>query len=652
MKKYLLGINLFLSILSFAQTEQPVLNWKASNMLHDYLNTMMHDQYAERKQTFQKAITSIPSFEEYRQHVKQSVKKIFGTLPEKTALEPMITGWKACKGYRIEKIVYQSLPGHHVTANLYIPNGTGKFPAVLFFCGHEAESKATSTYLQTSVLLVRNGFMVMLIDPISQGERYQLVDSTGHPLTRGGTTEHTLLNGLDNLLGTSVAGDEFWDNERGMDYLMTRVETDTSRVGCMGNSGGGMQVIYFAALEDRIKFAVPCSYLSSREITMEESGPADGCAQVPDEGKYYLEMQDYLLCMAPKPLMVLAGRYDFINYRGTAEAFGDIRQVYRLFGKPDLCRLYTYADGHGISAPKREAGVRWLRAMMYRDTIFKQEEIEELPGEKDLMASAQGQVTTSFTDELTIEQRDRDLYDALSKTRTNFLASSKEVIRGKVLELLHIRETDLEVPCNSSFLGMQQHGGVCYRTYILRMGMEPPIPVLIALPEIPAKNIVILLHEKGKKYLLDSVVLLHKYLSVGSVVVMADLRGMGESEDKELYNDPKYCNREYCNAMLSLHIGKNLPGMRVSDIQTIVQFIQSRYDSSQLKVSIQAWGTAVVPAIYYTYLNKHIQHVWLEGGIRSYRELMDHPLMKDAYSYIVPDVCNYFDLENLIENKL
>jgi len=92
--------------------------------------------------------------------------------------------------------------------------------------------------------------------------------------------------------------------------------------------------------------------------------------------------------------------------------------------------------------------------------------------------------------------------------------------------------------------------------------------------------------------------------------------------------------------------------MRVSDIQTIVQFIQSRYDSSQLKVSIQAWGTAVVPAIYYTYLNKHIEHVWLEGGIRSYRELMDHPLMKDAYSYIVPDVSNYFDLENLIENKL
>ena len=649
MKKYCLSITLFLSIVTFAQHEQPVLNWKAENMLFDYLNNNMHDQYAERKQRFQQAITSIPAFEEYREKVRQSVKKIFAVFPEKTALEAAVMGRKEQKGYRIEKIVYQSMPGHHVTANLYIPSGAGKFPAVLFFCGHETESKATLSYQQTAVLLVRNGFMVLLIDPVSQGERYQLVDSSGHPLTRGGTTEHTLLNGLDNLLGISVAGDEFWDNERGMDYLLSRAETDTAKVGCMGNSGGGMQAIYFAALEDRIKFAVPCSYLSSREITMDESGPADGCAQIPDEGKYQLEMQDYLLSMAPKPLMVLAGRFDFINYRGTVEAFGEIQQVYRLFGKTDLCQMYTYTDGHGISAPKREAGVRWLRELMYHDTLFRKEENEDLPGEKDLTVTTTGQVTISFAGELTIVQRDRELYDAWEKNRTIFLASGKEVIRKKVLELLHIRESDLEVQCSPSFMGIQKHGGYFYSSYIVRKGMEPPLPVLIAVPDKSVKDIVILLHEKGEKYLQDSVVMLQKYLSEGTIVVLADLRGMGETADKELYNDPKYYNREYRNAMMALHIGKNLPGMRVSDIQTIVQFLQTLYASGTVKVSIKAWGAAVVPAIYYTYLQKGIQHLWLEAGIGSYRELLDHPVMKDAYSSIVPDACKYFDLVNLIE---
>jgi hypothetical protein len=101
--------------------------------------------------------------------------------------------------------------------------------------------------------------------------------------------------------------------------------------------------------------------------------------------------------------------------------------------------------------------------------------------------------------------------------------------------------------------------------------------------------------------------------------------------------------------MMALHIGKNLPGMRVSDIQTIVQFLQTLYASGTVKVSIKAWGAAVVPAIYYTYLQKGIQHLWLEAGIGSYRELLDHPVMKDAYSSIVPDACKYFDLVNLIE---
>jgi len=246
-------------------------------------------------------------------------------------------------------------------------------------------------------------------------------------------------------------------------------------------------------------------------------------------------------------------------------------------------------------------------------------------------------------------QRDRELYDAYEKGRTIFLGSATETIRKKVLELLHIRESDLEVTCGSSFLGMQQHGGLHYSTYILRKGMEPPLPVLIALPDVMVKDIVILLHEKGKRFLLDSVVLVKKYLAEGTVVVLADLRGMGETADKELYNDPKYYNREYRNAMMALHIGKNLPGMRVSDIQTIVQFIQTRYTSGTVNISIKAWGTAVVPAIYYTYLHKGIQHVWLEGGIGSYRELLYHPVMKDAYSSIVPDVCKYFDVENLIE---
>ena len=79
---------------------------------------------------------------------------------------------------------------------------------------------------------------VLVVDPIGQGERLQLIDREGKPLTRGATTEHTLLNAGFNLLGTSLAAQEYWDNHRALDYLLTRKDIDSERIGVYGSSGG------------------------------------------------------------------------------------------------------------------------------------------------------------------------------------------------------------------------------------------------------------------------------------------------------------------------------------------------------------------------------------------------------------------------------
>jgi hypothetical protein len=48
-----------------------------------------------------------------------------------------ITGTIKQKGYKIEKLYYESLPGLYVTANLYIPDKIRKpVPAILYVCGH------------------------------------------------------------------------------------------------------------------------------------------------------------------------------------------------------------------------------------------------------------------------------------------------------------------------------------------------------------------------------------------------------------------------------------------------------------------------------------------------------------------------------------
>ncbi|UOQ76642.1 acetylxylan esterase [Hymenobacter sp. 5516J-16] len=237
----------------------------------------------------------------YQDSARARFRRVLGPLPARTPLKARVTGTLARVGFRIEKVIYESTPNHHVTANLYVPNGKGQRPAVLLFCGHEQESKATESYQKTAILFAQNGFVVLVIDPISQGERMQLTDATGKSLTRGGTTEHTLLNAQAALLGRSVPAAQLWDNVRGLDYLLTRREVDAERVGCLGNSGGATQTAYFLSFDDRVKVAALCSYVAAGERNLELTGPADGCVMLPGAGQAGLDLTEYPLIFAPSP---------------------------------------------------------------------------------------------------------------------------------------------------------------------------------------------------------------------------------------------------------------------------------------------------------------------------------------------------------------
>jgi len=68
-----------------------------------------------------------------------NVLQAIGGLPERTALEPQIVGTTVRPGYRVEKVIFQSLPKYYVTALLYLPDArqfTPPYPGVLVACGH------------------------------------------------------------------------------------------------------------------------------------------------------------------------------------------------------------------------------------------------------------------------------------------------------------------------------------------------------------------------------------------------------------------------------------------------------------------------------------------------------------------------------------
>lgn len=606
----------------------------------------MLGQYDQRMQIFQQALSSKQELQSYIKSVRDKFLTLLGDRPPLSPLNARITGTIKRDSYRIEKIVYESFAQHHVTTNLYIPDGKGPFPAVLLFCGHEDVSKATESYQKTAILFAKNGFVVFVIDPISQSERHQLTDSTGKPLTRGGTTEHTLINASSNLVGTSAAAYELWDNVRGLDYLVTRKEVDTTRIGCAGNSGGGMQAIYFAAYEPRIKVIAPCSYLASRERTLELSGPPDGCAIIPGEGAVGLEMVDYLIAAAPRPVLVLAGKYDFIDYNSTLFSFNDLKMAYNVLGEPGKAQIFVYDDGHGISQPKREAVVAWFKRWLMNGAPVIKETPVRVSMDKELFATTTGQVNTEYKNEVTVFDRNRALANSFAASREAFRKLPKAAQIEKLSELLGITMNNEGV--NAEAVGDITKNNLRFSRFIVRRHNEVPIPLLVVYP--PAiKKVVAWFHPNGKHVIADSTSLIQSCINNGIALIIPDIRGIGELEDKADLNDPKYYNKEYRNAMIALHIGKPLVGQRVTDMLTVLRFIEEDEKLKGKSVELHCTGLLNVPAIHTAMFNEKLDLVMIFPQVSYVHSNLINPLQKDTYSSVVPGMLKYYNLGDLVE---
>jgi dienelactone hydrolase len=651
MLRFLLLFFLVATILqAAAQTSSipPVIDWKAPTTLPTYLLQQVHQQYAPRRLALDKASTSAAGTQAYRDSARARFRRVLGPLPARTPLRAQVVGTVPQVGFHIEKIIYESTPHHHVTANLYVPDGKGKKPAALLFCGHEQTSKATPSYQLTARLLARNSFVVLVIDPVSQGERMQLTDPSRKFLTRGGTTEHTLLNAQATLLGTNLPAEQLWDNVRGLDYLLTRSDVDASRVGCLGNSGGATQTAYFMAYDDRVQVAALCSYVAAGERNLTATGPADGCVMLPGAGAAGLDVADWPIMFAPKPLLLLTGRYDFVDQTDMEAAYADMRRTYTALGQPAKTDLFTYDDGHGISAPKRAAAVAWFRQWLGASGPLVTEEATPIAlPEATLRCTTTGQVATAFKDEQSLAAIHLTQAQALAKARPAYAPEALPRVVSKRLQLpsgaysitSELRDT-LRLP-----------SGLAFRNLLIRCEKEPPLPVRILLPRPAAPaptRLVLWLPAAGIATVLrDSAARLATYQRQGAAVLLADLRGLGETTDPVAFNDPKYYNQEYRVALLSLHLGRSLPGQRVRDVQTLLWVIRHEQSWQGLPLTVRADGRASLAALQAAILSPQIERVQVSGGPSSFQYFLENPAAKEAYSEVVPGALRTYDVPDL-----
>src|SRR6185436_14539465 len=80
-------------------------------------------------------VHTLDDWKQRRPELRRQLLEMLGLspLPARTPLKSKITGVLERETYRIEKVVFQSLPGLYVTGNFYVPgNAAERLPTILY----------------------------------------------------------------------------------------------------------------------------------------------------------------------------------------------------------------------------------------------------------------------------------------------------------------------------------------------------------------------------------------------------------------------------------------------------------------------------------------------------------------------------------------
>jgi dienelactone hydrolase len=331
----------------------------------------MFDRYlAERtarlSECFLDGATNLGEWQARRARLRQEYLDMLGLwpLPERTALHAKMTGTVERDDVVIEKLHFQSRPGLYVTANLYRPRQVvGKLPAVLYLCGHFAWTSrdGAKSYAQDRLMwYARNGYLALAIDTMELSEvqnRYAFHHGTA----------------LQNRLwwwaaGFTPAGVECWNGIRALDYLLSRPEVDPERIAVTGISGGGAYTVFVAAADERVRCAVPVSGMSDLESYVSHKTINFHCDCIVLQNTYGWEWTTIAALIAPRPLLFCNSDQDeTFPMDGNRRIMSRLRQVYQMYGKPELVDQYVSHGGHAYRADLRVAIFGWINSHLKQD---------------------------------------------------------------------------------------------------------------------------------------------------------------------------------------------------------------------------------------------------------------------------------------------
>ncbi len=622
-------------------------------MLYNFLVDLAKKEKAEalaRKSAYR----TPDDWKTWQRYVRQRVQDMIGPFPRRTPLNTRHVGEVLTPDYRIEKIIYESRPSFYVTANLYVPTrGEPPFPAVLIPCGHSNNGKAYESYQRVAVLLAQNGFVVLIYDPLGQGERSEYVDpETGQNLLRIGTRQHCQAGNQCYLTGTNLAQYRIWDGVRGIDLLQSLPEVDSTRIGVTGNSGGGTLTTYITAVDARVRVSVPSCYVTTLVARIASHVTADAEQNFVNSLAYGIDHGDLLMPHAPRPLLIAAARRDFFPFSGTLDTFGELQRMYADFGVPEKVSLVQADDKHGFSKPRREMAVAWLSRWLKGNTGNWHEGDITVQPDSVLQCTPTGQVQTSLGG-TTVWAMNLALAESLAASRPSVdgaeVATAQIEIRNRLRTLLAVPTT--REPVEVRELGRTKTLGPLGEAEALAFRTEPGIWVPGLLfgntGGFSPKSVVILIGDHGKDGLIRSNSTARLAQEAGLAVLAVDPRGMGETrvpgrDGKEDHHYFDYYGQETDFTYNSFILGRPLTGQRVFDVLQVLRGMRLRQPGIRLWLAGRGYGGLL--ALFAAALDTSVAGVVVDSCLVDYMSLVRDRFYTYHVRWFVPDILRYLDL--------
>jgi cephalosporin-C deacetylase-like acetyl esterase len=598
--------------------------------------------------------------------VRGKLLLMLGSFPERNPLHATTVKVAQKNGYKVENVMFCSRPDFWVTGNLYVPtSGVGPSPGIISPCGHYPLARMTPQYQSAYISLVRSGFVVLAYDPIGQGERRQYWNPGTNITEVGGPVfEHSMPGQELMLLGQTLTEYFVWDGMRAIDYLLSRPEVDSEKIGCAGHSGGGTMTKFISVADPRVRCAVILEGGTANSWPTQSIGIGDVEQNLFPAAIYGIDNVDLHAAIAPRPLLAGIERYS----EGFDRAADTIQARYRQLGVEEHFDTVAADDPHSWSPKLRRATTDWFCRWFYGRKGPSEIAAYEVSRPQDLYCTPDGSLRYSkkgMTIFSIVAEKEGGLpqQQKVPKTKAE-LAVHQSRIREQLRNLLRLTQpagSQKDQPLGVRSVAITPRED--YRIEKIELLSEPGIyiPMWVFVPEHSGGVLptVLYLNDEGMQF--DGMEfqgpeasglqhgVLDEMVRRGYLVIAADVRGIGQTNVSRTSSLScgefgQLFDTDTAMAYAAWSMQESLLGMRVWDVMRCVDYAMQRKGADRQHLHVIGKGRAGLWCLYAAALDDRIKSLACVDSLVSYRTLTQ----VDRYLYgadiFVPEILQHLDL--------